>query len=615
MDARRRKRFLGAVTAVAATALVAAGCSSGGSKPSASGSSGAKVAGGVATVGQIAGAVPNYIWPYMGVDYYTVPNAQDFQWLMYRPLYFFGNNGDSTLVNYPMSTANAPVYSNGGRTVTITMKGWKWSNGESVDASDVAFWLNMLKAEKEQYAGYSPGSFPDDLASLKVTSADTIVLNLTRAFASTWFTYNQLAEITPMPAAWDVTSAGAAPGSGGCATNVSDCKAVWTFLAAQAKETSSYASSPIWGVVDGPWKLSAFNLSGADTFVPNKSYGGSPKPSISKLEYVPFTSDTTEYTALRTGSLDVAAVGVGIPAADLPPKPANSALPATNPLGSGYYLEPFYSFAIAYAPVDFKNPTLGAAYSQLYFRQALEYINDQEGIAKTIFRGYAYPTTGPVPPEPVNPFEPAVEKENGGAGAYPFSVAKAKALLTSHGWSEVGGVMTCENPSLCGAGVKKGTQAKFTMDYTTGFSTLAQEVDVYKSDASEAGIDINVAAESFNTLIGTVNQGSTSWAMANISGWAYDGPGYLPTGEPLFQTGAPSNQGSYHSTEEDSLIKSVESNSSMSLFHQYGTYTAEQLPFIWMPQSYWVQPIKDDLHGVTFSPYYSFTPEYWYFTK
>ena len=37
-------------------------------------------------------------------------NAESFQMLMYRPLYMFGNNGPSVAVNYPLSLANAPVY-------------------------------------------------------------------------------------------------------------------------------------------------------------------------------------------------------------------------------------------------------------------------------------------------------------------------------------------------------------------------------------------------------------------------------------------------------------------------------------------------------------------------
>ena len=138
--------------------------------------------------------------------------------LMYRPLYMFGNNGHSVAVNYPLSVANAPAYSADGKTVTITMKGWKWSNGETVDASDVVFWLNMMKAEPANYYGYVPGLLPDNLASYSATGPDTVVLHLKSAVSSIWFTYNQLAEITPMPPPGTSPRPRATAGSGGCAT-------------------------------------------------------------------------------------------------------------------------------------------------------------------------------------------------------------------------------------------------------------------------------------------------------------------------------------------------------------------------------------------------------------
>src|SRR5215469_12600977 len=605
---RTRRRLLGLTGTVGALALVLSACSS---TSSPSNSSGTVQKGGTATFGVITGQGPTWIWPFVPIAYESVPNGQTFQFLMYRPLVMFGNNGLSVQANYALSPITAPVYSDGGKTVTIQLKGWKWSNGETVDAQDVAFWLNMMKAEKANYAGYTPGTLPDNLASMSVTAPDTIVLHLTKPYGSTWFTYNQLAEVTPMPMAWDVTHTGAKPGSGGCHTNAADCKAVFSFLTAQAKDTSTYATSPIWSVVDGPWKLSAFSNDGNDTFVPNKAYSGSPKPTLSALKYVTYTSDSAEYTALKTGSLDVGQ----IPPADLPQKPLSQALPSTNPLGSGYQLDPFYTYAIAYYQINFNNPTYGPVFKQLYFRQALMYINDQEGMSKAIYRGYAYPTTGPVPPKPANAFEPAVESANGGAGPYPFDIAKAKSLLESHGWKMVGGVMTCEDPAKCGSGVKAGTQAKFTMLYTSGVASLAAQEDVYKSDAAQAGISIALQAESFSTLLGVAVSTNKSWTMVDISGWAFDGPGYLPTGEPLFLTGAPSNSGGYSNPTMDNLIRSIQDNPSMSLFHQYATFTAEQLPFIWVPQAYFVEAVKSNLKGVGWNPMYTWLPEYWYFTK
>ncbi|HEY3733517.1 MAG TPA: ABC transporter substrate-binding protein [Streptosporangiaceae bacterium] len=562
-------------------------------------------------MGQISGEGPTWIWPFLSIADESVVNGQDFEQLMYRPLYLFGNNGTSVQVNYPLSPASAPVYSDGGKTVTIQLKGWKWSDGETVDAQDVAFWLNMMKAEKSNYGGYGPGLLPDNLASYSIPGPDTIVLHLTQTYASTWFTYQQLAEITPMPLAWDVTHTGATPGSGGCHTSAAGCAAVFSFLNAQAKASSTYATSAIWSVVDGPWKLSVFSSGGNDTFVPNKAYSGSPKPRLTALKYVTYTSDAAEYTALRTGALDVGEA----PPADLPQKTVNEAVPSTNPLGSGYTLDPFYNYAIAYYLLNFNNSTDGPVFKQLYFRQALADVYDQVGISKGVYRGYAYPTTGPVPSEPANSFEPAVETANGGVGPYPFDVSKAKSLLESHGWKMVGGVMTCETPAQCGSGIRAGTQAKFTMAYTSGVDAFASQQQVYKSDAAQAGISISLEAESFSTLLGLAVPTNKSWAMADISGWAYDGPGFLPTGEPLFLTGAGSNSGSYSDPTTDNLIHSIQDNSSLSLFHQYATFTAEQLPVEWTPQTYKIEEVKSNLQGVTWNPLYTFTPEYWYFTK
>src|SRR5947209_14824772 len=64
---------------------------------------------------------------------------------------------------------------------------------------------------------------------------------------------------------------------------------------------SSYATSPLWKVVDGPFKLSSFSTDGHVTMVPNPAYSGSPKPTLSAIKWVPFTSDSAEYTALKTG--------------------------------------------------------------------------------------------------------------------------------------------------------------------------------------------------------------------------------------------------------------------------------------------------------------------------
>jgi peptide/nickel transport system substrate-binding protein len=309
------------------------------------------------------------------------------------------------------------------------------------------------------------------------------------------------------------------------------------------------------------------------------------------------------------------------PSADLPQRPPNSVLPATNPLGSGYNLQPFYFFGITYAQPNFNNPAVGYLARQLYIRQALQEVFDQPGINAKIYRGYSVPTSGPAPNAPPgNPWIPAAQTENNSQGPYPLSIAKAKSTLESHGWSEVGGVMTCQDPAKCGTGIPKGQQMKLTYVYSTGQAAVTAMWQTYKSDASLAGIDINIVGQSFNSIVGEAAPCAPMGPQCTVQvfaygGWVFDGPGFEPTGEPLFATGAGSNAGNYSDPTMDSLINATHTSSSLAVFHNYATYGAQQLPFIWAPNPYTIQAVSSKLHNVTFSPLHTLLPEYWYFTK
>lgn len=92
-------------------------------------------------------------------------------------------------------------------------------------------------------------------------------------------------------------------------------------------------------------------------------------------------------------------------------------------------------------------------------------------------------------------------------------------------------------------------------------------------------------------------------------------PDYEPTCEELFATGAGANKGSYSDPEMDKLISETYTSSSLALYHAYATYAAEQLPYIWMPDSYSVMAVASNLHGVVFNPLDTLLPEYWSFTR
>ena len=120
---RTHTRHLALAAVAVVVAMVAAACSSS-SAPPGSGGGGKPIKGGTASIALPPNTTYNWIFPFYAITNSSVYNGQQFQWLMFRPLYMFGNNSNtSVLINYPLSPANPPKYSNGGKTVTITMKG------------------------------------------------------------------------------------------------------------------------------------------------------------------------------------------------------------------------------------------------------------------------------------------------------------------------------------------------------------------------------------------------------------------------------------------------------------------------------------------------------------
>ena len=534
MNLSRHRWRLGGVAAMAALVMTASACGGSSGPSSSGGGGGTAVKGGTVSWAELPSSPPNWIFPFMSLAYFSVSNSQDFQYQMYRPLYWFGGQNTQPTVDYSLSPASAPVYSNGGKTITISMKGWKWSNGETVSANDVLFWLHMMDAEFANWAGGSPGGIPHE-HHLDVGQREHAhpaaqqgllepLVHLQRA----------------VPDHADADGMGRDGGRGqGRQRRVhhrlrrdkwAKCKAVYNFLIAQAKNTGAYTTSPIWTVVDGPFKLQSFNTAGNVSFVPNTKYSGSPKPQIAVFKEVPFTSDTAEYTALKTGSINIGY----IPTADLPVKSPTAVLPPSNPLGSNYTLAPNYDWGFAYYQINWNNPTMGPVFKQLYARQALEYVANQNGMAKATYRGYAYANTGAAPAQPtINPWLPTAQKENGGQGPYPFNTAKAASLLTAHGWKMVNGVMTCQTPAKCGAGIAAGTKFSFELDYSTGQAAFTAEAAIYKSDASKAGIAVNIVGKTFNAVISEAIPTNKAWQGAMYGLWIYS-PDYEPTGEALF---------------------------------------------------------------------------------
>jgi peptide/nickel transport system substrate-binding protein len=595
-------------------ALVAAGCSSSGSSNSSSAN--APVKGGTAVWAEPPASVPSYIFPYVDSANISNLNLFDLQYLMYRPLYWFGQNGQPE-PNSSLSLANPPTVS--GKTLTITLKHYMWSNGTPVTAQDVMLWLNMELAEPADYGAYT--GFPANMSNIHVVSPTEIQMTMSQAYSPTWVLYNDLSQVVPMPAAWDRT----ASGPSNCATTVSDCAAVYSYLNKQAEDVTGYATSPIWGIVDGPWRLSAFNADGHITFVPNKSYSGPVKPKLTAFEEVPFTTDASEYDVLRAPSSSTK-IDIGyLPDQDAPAKPANAAV-GSNPL-SGYTLDPLYPWGIDYYVLNYQssNSDHGAVFKQLYFRQALQYEMNQAALISGPLRGYGAVTVGPVAATPTTKWLSA----KGRAGdPYPYNPTKAKDLLTSHGWNVVpSGTSTCAKPGTaadeCGAGITAGTALSFNFLYLTGTAWVQQEMTQLQSNASTLGIKLNLEPKTLGDVLSVaggncvVVKAPCDWDMANWGfGWSFS-PDYLPSGDQLFECGAVANSGGYCDKTNDALIKQTLTDDSLQLFYNWQDYLAPQLPVMYQPNAaYTLTEVANNLKGYfPQSPTLSITPEDWYFVK
>ncbi len=542
------------------------------------------------------------IFPLLSTAQYSNVNLNQFTKFMFVPLYWVGK-GSKIVVDESRSIANAPVWSGNGKVVTVTLKKFMWSDGTPVTAQNVAFWEQLVSANKLNYGGYVPGGYPDNVVSTTVLNASTIRFTLTKAYNQTWFLLNELSQITPLPMAWDKTSAN---GPAGTAANTpAGAKAVYKFLNGQAEDLTTYATNPLWRIVDGPWKLQSFLTTGKATFIPNANYSGV-KPKIAKFIEEPFTSATAEYNALLAPN----GPDVGyLPISDIPS--------LGQAKSAGYRLSPWVDWNYNFIGLNFQNPVAGSIFSQLYVRQALQKVMDQATIVKKAYQGYAWPIYGPVPPQPANSYNTV--KTN----PYPFDVKAAKGLLTAHGWVIKGGVETCVKPGVssseCGAGVKSGAKLSFTMLVASENPPLLTAMEDYKTEAAAAGIIITLKQAPILTVFGDMapcSGASCSWQMGNYGvGWTYF-PDYYPTGEDTFQTGAGANFGGYNDATNDANI--LETNVSpvsktKSAMNKYQKYLSQQLPVLWQPNAdYQLTLVKKNLKGVLpQSPVLLIEPENW----
>ena len=601
MTISRRSTALAACAV--AGALAVAGCSksnSGGSVASTTGAFGAVPAAsgtphaGTLTWAESPGSAPTWIFPVTPGANFTVTTTDSFQYEMWRPLYWYGNGVRPTLVP-SMSLAYAPVYSNGDKTVTVRLKtSYRWSDGQPVTAKDALFFIDMVRAAVRESGSnwglYTPHiGLPDQVASASTPNATTLVLHLNKPVNPAWFTADGLYYIQPIPVhAWAKASPN---GPILDFTNPANAKKIYDFLAKASGSTGTYATNPLWQVVDGPYRLTAFNnTTGAYTMAPNPSYGGPKSAKVPTLSAVPYTSDTAEFNAVLSKSIDVGYM----PLTDVPQLSAVKA--------AGYHVFGYPGWGFAYANYNFADKTgdFNNIINQLYVRQALAHLENEEGYIKAFFHGAGGLAYGPIPSVPTSPYTPANALNN----PYPYSDSAAASLLKSHGWTVVpGGNSTCAKPGTgageCGSGIPAGTKLAFNVLYASDPAIFGQQLTAWASDAKKVGINITLQSGTSNHVITvaddpgspkTINQ----WAVAVYGGFT---DAYYPTTMGIFNTGGSFNGGFYRNPQADKLITESTTSNDTSAVKAEASYLTQQQPSLFQPNYDFITVWKNNVSG------------------
>lgn len=601
------RRLLASALLLAATALIVAACGSsssgggGGNGTTANKAAtnygttlygtlppaGTPSTGGTITIAQLAGTTPTYIFPIVpGAD--TSTSTIEFISNQFLPLYW-GPDGAKPAYDPSLSlAAGPPVASNGNKTFTVKMKpGFKWANGAPVDANDMVFEVDLLKAAVAEspanWGQFAPGGFPTNVVSASAPSQYTFQMTLNGSYNAGFVLYNMLQDtnnVFPLPStAWNVDSAN---GPHLDYTNPANAKKIYDYLNKAGGSVSTFASNPLWKDNDGAFNLKDFSATNSSyDLVPNPKYGGSPKPAYADLSVQTYTSATAQLNAFKAGTLDI----IGLDPSQL----AQAA--SLKAGGASVYGGP--GFGWFGGIINFKDTTnhFDKVIAQPYVRAAIMHLINDAGIIQGVYKNAAVPQYGPVPSSPDSDYTPS----NAVNAPYPYSPTTAVSLLKSHGWKVVpNGQTTCAKAGTatdeCGAGIPAGTPLAFTWanQPEATATTGVLESEALASEAKQAaGININLQTKTFNFLTANYNDQNPAaakytndWGVNNYGGLYED---YYPTQYGVDNAGGGFNLGDYNDPMATKLINDSVHSGAPDAVKNEASYLTENLPVFYFP--------------------------------
>ena len=224
-------------------------------------------------------------------------------------------------------------------------------------------------------------------------------------------------------------------------------------------------------------------------------------------------------------------------------------IPTLKSLGYKYFGLP--DFGDYFVDYNFKNKTghFNNVVAQLYFRQAMQHLEDQAGQIEAFFGGDGDPAYGPIPVCPRSPFLPSNAATKPGTGS-----------------------------GECGAGIPAGIKLSFNLIYNTG-TPIPQQAKDLASDAKQADIKLSLSASNFNYMIQT-----------------------YPTQFGSLNTGGSGQIGDYSNRQADALINQSISGSNPAAVTKEASFFTTQLPVLWQPVPDYVWAWKSNISATRRDP-------------
>jgi len=476
------------------------------------------------------------------------------QVLLYRPLFYIGRD---VSVDYGESIGTKVTASANNTAFTVQMRGdYKWSDGTSVTAADVAYCFSLIKSYGPKYGYYGIGGLPTLVKSFTVASPTQFTITLTKPINPTYFLLNGLAQLRPLPSkAWKNYSL--------------------DYLFNHQTDLS------VLSVVDGPFKLTKFVLNQQARFDRNPMYSGH-KAYLDTFIIQYMASEQAEFAALRTGAIQIGHLGFTL----------------YNQQAQLSSLKTFeYSiFGFSYITLNFRNPNI-SFFKDVKVRQALQMAINQPEMNQSVYYGKAHNAYSPVPYVPGTYLSPAARSA---ASASHFDLAKAKALLLSDGWVlDSGKVLE-----------KGGKKLAFTLTVGSESQTNLRQAEILQQDMASIGVQLSLTITPFSVILPLLGGKGTNWDAIYI-GWIYY-PNFYPLGDGLFGTQGGANFGGFSDPSLDATITESQTLSGYKGIYDYGDVAARVVPALFMDYPETIIKYQSKVHGVeqNFNPVYADAPEY-----